>query len=109
MRIFLAWRGPIEVKTGRAGKFRQRIGLGRVKPMSATIDRHAKGLRIGDAASADVVGRFQQHDAALGSEDMTGRGDAGDAGADHHDIDVVRLLRQRECRRGHRRSGTGKK
>jgi len=73
--------------------------------MGAAIVGHAEGLGIGDAAPADLVRRFEHDHAFAGRDQTPPRGNAGGAGADHHDVDVAGARH----RLGRRRRGGGRR
>ena len=54
----LARRRRIDFDAARGAELRHRIEIGHVDPVRAAVVRHAEGARIGDAAAADMVGRF---------------------------------------------------
>ena len=66
------------------------IGVRQIDPMRAAIERHAEALHIGDAAAADMIGRFDHHIAPAGGGKPARGGDAGGAGADDDDIERAR-------------------
>ncbi len=74
----------------RGASFVTGLSVGQIDPMRAAIERHAEALRVGDAAAADMIGRFEQHVTPAGGGDLSRRGDAGRAGADDDDIDRAR-------------------
>ena len=82
----LACRRRIDVKPPARRSLGHRIEVGRMDPVGAAIIGHAESARIGDAAAADVVGRFDHHDLPLGGRDPPRRGDAGGARADDDDV-----------------------
>ncbi len=57
-----------------------------MNPVGAAVVWHAERARIGNAAAADVVGGFDQHELSAGGRDPARGGDPGSAGADDHDI-----------------------
>jgi hypothetical protein len=58
--------------------------------MGAAVVRHAEGARIGDAAAAYPIGRFD-HDATSSCRHHAAcRRDAGRACPDDHDVDDAR-------------------
>ena len=58
-------------------------------PVRAAVVGHAESARFGDAAAADMVGGFEQHELSSGGGDPARGGDAGRARADDHDVDFV--------------------
>ena len=54
--------------------------------MGAAIVWHAERARVGDAAAADVIGGFDQHELAAGGCDLARRRDPGGAGADDDNV-----------------------
>ena len=103
----LAGRRRIDVEARSGRELRHRIDVRHVEPMGAAIERHAEGLRVGDAAAADVIGRLDHHEAALGGGDTARRRDAGGAGAHDDDIDVARGRNGAEGGARRERGGAG--
>ena len=58
-----------------------------MNPVRAEIVGNSENPRVGHAAPADVIGRFQHHIAAAGGRKPARGGDPRRAGADNHDID----------------------
>ena len=76
--------------------------------MGAAVERHAERLGVGDAAAADMIGRFDEYVTPPGGGDAPRRGNAGGTGADDDDVD--RGCRGRRRGRGGRtrRKGRGR-
>ncbi len=83
---FLALRRRINVEAAARRELRHRIEIGQVNPVRAAVVGHAEGLGVGDAAAADMIGRFDQYIAPAGGSDAARSGDAGRAGADNDDV-----------------------
>ena len=75
--------------------------------MRAAVERNAEAFGIGDAASADMVGCFDDQVTPSGSRDFARRGDAGRAGADNDDIERAGRRRSAEGRTCNERGGGG--
>jgi len=107
----LALRRRIDVKPAPRRELGHRIAVGQIDPVRAAVEGHAEGLGVGDAASADMIGRFDQHIVPAGGGDAARGGDAGRAGADNDDVGLAGTRRSRTigrdqgrlCRKGGRR------
>ena len=98
-------RRRIEVEPVFGRELAQRIAVGIVDPMRAEIERHAKKLCVGGAASADPFAGLVQTKAAPGGGDAARCRDAGGPSADDDHVDlgaVGRGQRGRSQRRGGR-------
>ena len=87
---FLADRlGAQQGCAGGVGERCQRVGFGVVQPDGAHVEPDAAefGRICGPGASADSPGGFQHHRAGAGLAQRGGGAEAGEAGADHHDIE----------------------
>ena len=62
--------------------------------MRAAIERHAEARGLGDAAAADPRRRLDHGEAAAGGRQPARGRDAGGAGADDDDIDLVPTARR---------------
>ena len=86
----LARRRAVNVDAHRRRLLDHRIEIRHVDPVRATVERHTKGLGIGDTASADVIARLNQRELAARRSDTPRRGDTRSACANDDDIDFAR-------------------
>ncbi len=84
----LGRRCRIDVEPGARDERRDRVELGRMDPVRPAVIGHAERRRVGEAAAADAVGRFQHDEPRLGGGDAARGGDAGGAGADDDDFRI---------------------
>ena len=86
----LSRRSRIDVDPLFGRKLGHRVDLGHVDKVCAPVIRNPEGLRVGDAAPANVVVRLQQRIAALGSNERAGGRNARGARADDGHVDERR-------------------
>ncbi len=109
---FLTSRRRIDFDSLARRKPGYRIGIRRMDPVRAAVKGYAEAGRVGDAAAADMIGRFDQGVTAAGGREPARGGDPGRTGPDDNDVDIARSRSrqwraQRRTRR--KRSGSGKK
>ena len=92
---FLARRRRIDFNAAAQLQPGYRIEIGHVDPVGAAVIRHAEGACLCNAAAADMVGGFEQHESSPGRGDAARGGDTGRTGADDDDVDVPSRRRNR--------------
>jgi len=101
----LARRHRIDVEPDFDRELRQRIEIGHVDPTRPALIRNAEGSRVGEAAAAPALTRFQDHEPASGRGDAARGRNACSPGA--HDQDVEIGLNRWSREHGRRRNGDG--
>ena len=104
----LSRRGGVDTDARALRKLRDRIDLRHMDPVRAEIDRDTPEPRVGQAASADIVGRLENERALSRCLDAPRRRDPGRAGADDRDIGTC-AARLAKGRRGGKPRGGGEK
>ena len=80
----------IERQPGIGDESRHGIGAGR-EGLGAEVDVDARDPTAAEEA-AELVGRFEQHDAHAGAREIVGDRETRDAASDHDDVDRLRFI-----------------
>ena len=81
--------GLVDCQAKFLGNGDPRIAIGRVQPAAAQIERKAGLIDHGPGPAAEPRSRFDQETIDRGRAKPPGRGNAGGAAADHHDLDIA--------------------